>query len=131
MTTLDFYSFYALLVSNALLLGAAALVILKFQRKEKAAAQFWDSPTGSALQAQGEQDLINSETAERLAALQLAIERIEKANTSPAPPTEKLPFDNAVRMAQAGASLDDLVRTCGLSHGEARLFMRVHARAAA
>ena len=37
-----------------------------------------------------------------------------------------LPYENAVRMARHGASIDDLTRTCGLSANEARLLMRVH-----
>ena len=132
MNMLDSYSIYALLISNALLLGAAALAIVRFQHKLESASKFWDSPTGSALQAQCDQSSINQITEERFASLQDAIHKIERINdVAHSPPTEKLPFENAVRMARAGASLDDLVRTCGLSRGEAQLFMRVHARSAA
>jgi len=120
------------LFSNAVLLGAASIAILKFQRLLKSSAKFWDSPTGSVLQAQCNQGEINRSTDERLEILQGAIESIERNSREiPAAPAEKLPFENAVRMARAGASLDDLIRTCGLSKGEARLFMRVHAKSAA
>lgn len=128
----DFYSIYALLISNAMLLGAAALAIVRFQHRLKSASKFWDSPTGSALQAQCDQSSFNQLTEERLAKLQGAIEKIECTTNGAQPASvEKLPFENAVRMAKAGASLEDLVRTCGLSYGEARLFMRVHAKSAA
>ncbi len=132
MIDINSYSLYALLYSNAVLLGAASLAILKFQRLLKSSSKFWDSPTGSALQAQCEQGQINQLTDERLEMLQEAIESIERnSRETPVAPTEKLPFENALRMAKAGASVDDLVRTCGLSKGEARLFMRVHAKSAA
>jgi len=132
MIDIDSYAYYALLFSNAVLLGAASIAILKFQRLLKSSAKFWDSPTGSVLQAQCNQGEINRSTDERLEILQGAIESIERNSREiPAAPAEKLPFENAVRMARAGASLDDLIRTCGLSKGEARLFMRVHAKSAA
>jgi len=132
MINTDAYSIYALLISNAVLLGAASLAILKFQRLLKSSSEFWDSPTGSALQAQSDQGQINQSTEERLETLQHAVENFERSNReSPVAPAEKLPFENAVRMAKAGASIDDLVRSCGLSKGEAGLFMRVHARSAA
>lgn len=131
MTIPDSYSVYILLVSNALLVGAASLAIIGFQRQLKSSSKFWDSPTGSALQAQCDQSMINQINDERLAALQEAVDNFERVNVEADPPSEKLPFENAVRMAKAGASVDDLVRTCGLSHGEARLFMRVHSKSAA
>jgi hypothetical protein len=131
MIILESYSNYALLISNAMLLGAAALAIVRFQRQLRSASKFWDSPTGSALQAQCDQSMFNQATEERIASLQDTVARIEQINGNISQPPEKLPFENAVRMAQAGASLEDLVRTCGLSHGEARLFMRIHAKSAA
>lgn len=132
MTIIDSYSTYALLISNAMMLAAAALAIIRFQRQVNSASRFWDSPTGSALQAQNDQSAINQETNERIALLQDAVKKFESIDgDSQSAPAEKLPFENAVRMARAGASLDDLIRTCGLSKGEAQLFMKVHARAAA
>jgi len=123
---------YLLLTSNAILVAAATLAILKFQRLLKSSSEFWDSPNGTALQAQNDQGLINQVNDERLASLQETVDNIERNDmVRPLAPVEKLPFDNAVRMAEAGASLDDLVRTCGLSKVEARLFMRIHAKSAA
>ena len=132
MTIIDFYFTYALLISNALLLAAAVLAILKFQRLQLSSSEFWNSPTGSVLREQSDQDTINQLNDDRLALLQEAVDRIERTNLEQdLPQTEILPFENAVRMAKAGASLEDLVRTCGLSNGEARLFLKVHARSAA
>jgi hypothetical protein len=132
MNITDAFPVYPLLVSNALLLAAATLAILKFQRLLKSSSEFWDSPNGSTLQAQNDQGLINRQTDERLALLQDALDSIKRSEVKNLPaPAEKLPFENAVRMAKAGASLDDLVRTCGLSKSEARLFMRIHAKSAA
>ena len=42
-----------------------------------------------------------------------------------------LPIENAVRMARHGASIDELVRNCGLNIGEARLMQKLHSKAAA
>ena len=131
MTILDTFFIYALLISNALLAAAAALAIMKIQRLAKSSARFWDSPTGGVLRAQSDQGSNYKLIDERLASLQDAVDMFEHINSGIQSPTEKLPFENAVRIAKSGASLDELVRTCGLSKGEAHLFMKVHARSAA
>ena len=105
MINIDSYSLYALLFSNAVLLGAASLAILKFQRLLKSSTKFWDSPTGSALQARCDQQEINQATDVRLETLHETIAKIERNQREASPVTaEKLPFENAVRMAQAGGA---------------------------
>ncbi|MBT8085201.1 MAG: DUF2802 domain-containing protein [Woeseia sp.] len=47
---------------------------------------------------------------------------------APVPPLKnELPVEYAVRMARSGATVDDLVRGCGLNIGEAQLLLRMHA----
>lgn len=43
------------------------------------------------------------------------------------PLKNELPVEYAVRMARAGASVEDLVQSCGLNVGEAQLLLRLHA----
>jgi len=38
----------------------------------------------------------------------------------------RLPIENAVRMAKHGASIEDLMRSCGLNIGEAQLMRKLH-----
>lgn len=68
----------------------------------------------------------------RLTILEERLIRILRENTKkaplPVPPLKnELPVEYAVRMARSGASVDDLVRGCGLNIGEAQLLLRLHA----
>lgn len=129
MTIINSYSLYALLVSNVMLLAAATIAILRFQGLLRSSAAFWDSPTGSILKMQSDQNAISELMDERFSSMQGSINEIgQKVGVVQLPMTENLPFDNAVRMAKQGASLEDLTRHCGLNKGEAQLLMRVHKR---
>ena len=120
---------YLLLASNAILAAAAALAICRAQRQSAQQRSFWESPNGASLLLQMDPQQLLAAIDTRLNAV---AERIGQPGEetpgveSEAPP---LPYENAVRMAKHGASIDDLTRTCGLSANEARLLMRVHGSA--
>jgi len=120
--------YYLLLASNALLGGSAALAILRLQRLTRRQESFWKSPTGATFTMQPGHEALLVAIDRRIDAL------VEKLESPPADPDKEVstarstPFENAVRMARHGATMDDLTRTCGLSASEARLLMRVHGR---
>ena len=127
---------YLVIMANALLLAASALAILRFSSQYHKLRDFWDSPTGAAVaDEQPESETISklllaTENLERRVAQMQ--QKLESLSQTPEPPVQNnirpLPIDNAVRMARAGASVDDLTRTCGLNIGEARLMQQLHAR---
>ena len=127
---------YALLLSNALLLGAAALVIVRLRRELHAMREFWTSPAMAAMQPEPYDDRdLRRMFDRRLTMLQKYVEQqvaarpttVVESPAAVAPRSNELPVEYATRMAQAGASVDDLVRGCGLNKGEAQLLMRLHA----
>ena len=130
-----------LLFSNAVLLAAAAIAILRFRSQARRFEKFWDSPTGvsladeQALKAQPENMLPESrpdpELERRVAELQSVVRTLAKNKPSvPEAVESSLPIENAVRMAKHGASIDDLIRNCGLNIGEAQLMRKLHGKAA-
>jgi len=122
------FSLYALLLSNALLVGAAALAVMKFQRLVDKQKAFWSSPTGAVLKEQTNHDVLLLEIDQRLSPLLDRTESMSRDQLIDTRSQQSLPIENAVRMAKHGASLKDLTRNCGLSDAEARLLMRVHAQ---
>lgn len=129
MTIDNTLSFYLLLACNGILVAAASMAILRFQKIMRDQKAYWDSPTGMASLAQTDNEALLDGIEQRFAGL-LEGSRSLPASKSPDASNHKvIPFENAVRMARHGASLDDLTRTCGLSETEARLLMRVHANA--
>jgi len=124
------YSLYALLFSNALLVSAAALAVMKLQRLVDKQKAFWSSPTGTVLTEQTDHDALLLAIDQRLSPLLNQIESMSREKPNDTRPQQSLPIENAVRMAKHGASLKDLTRNCGLSVTEARLLMRVHAQSA-
>ena len=126
---IDFY--LLLLLSNVLMLGAAALAILRFREQCRRLELFWSSPTGAAIsddkQKRMRQQLLNNMRLEgRVAELQQMIDRI--ANNEQWPADRQLPIDNAVRMAKNGATVEQLTQTCGLNVGEAQLMKKLHGK---
>ncbi len=137
-----------LLLANALLLGVALLVIVRFRREAQALLKFWHSPMGNALvgdrddareRGDANDKRLFAQSVMRLEQQMLLLRRDvlrnaarESATAEPAPrapaPRAALPLDNAVRMARMGASVDDLTRNCGLSLGEARLMQKLHGK---
>ena len=117
---------YVLLASNAILAAAAALAICRAQRMSARQRSFWESPNGAALSLQTDPQQLLSAIDARLNAVAERIPRSEDNSQGIEAEAPPLPYENAVRMAKHGASIDDLTRTCGLSANEARLLMRVH-----
>ncbi len=145
MMTMTTTTLSLLLISNAAMLAAAALAIVRLQQQYRRFEAFWNSPTGSALLQSTASDFMASPAADvdpmleqRLADMQRAIHSLaERHQETPAPPAPtrdnapvelKLPIENAVRMAQRGASVDDLTRNCGLNIGEAQLMRKLHGK---
>ena len=128
---------YLLLIANAVLLAAAAIAIVRTRRQMQRFEQFWNSPTGASLATREPEQVqprpqANRHLERRVAELQSVVRTLAKRE----PPTIKtadanLPIENAVRMARHGASIDELVRSCGLNIGEARLMQKLHSRAQA
>lgn len=127
------YPLYLLIVSNALLVFAAAIAMLRFERMIKRNRAFWASPTGVSAQAAENADVALSGCLERR--LELIYDQLlelgkqlESRNVPAAiAPSKELPFQHAARMAKHGASVEDLTRTCGLKKAEAQLMRRLHA----
>ena len=129
-----------LLFANAALLAAAAIALLRFRRQARRFEVFWDSPTGvsladeQALKAQPDKRPVpqpDPELERRVAELQSVVRTLAtKKQAVPEPLEGSLPIENAVRMARHGASIDDLIRNCGLNIGEAQLMRKLHGKAA-
>lgn len=132
MTMYDTYAFYLLFISNAVLLSAAALAVIRFRQQCERLERFWNSPTGAAIaDRKSEQDRLQLVTMMRLesnlADLQASVSSLaSKPHKSLAPTARQLPIDNAVRMIRNGASVEDLRQTCGFNIGEARLLTKMH-----
>lgn len=126
-----------LLIANASLVAACSIALVRFRRQARRFEQFWDSPTGAAL---ADTQLPPAETAirpapepadprleQRVAELQAVVRTLAlKAQSTPHTVEGRLPIDNAVRMARSGASIDELIRSCGLNIGEAQLLRKLH-----
>ena len=120
---------YVLLASNAVLAGAAALAICRAQRIAAQQRSFWESPNGASLLMQMDPQQLLAAIDSRLNAVADRIGQPGEESAAAEAEAPPLPYENAVRMAKHGASIDDLTRTCGLSANEARLLMRVHGSA--
>lgn len=124
-----------LLIANALLLAIATIVISRFDRRVKRVEEFWDSPTGTALADNNNEEpraqiQATQRLERRVGELQRVVKLMEiKAPESQARVEKNVPLENAVRMARHGASVEDLTRNCGLNIGEARLMQKLHGKA--
>jgi hypothetical protein len=126
-----------LLIANAAMLAAAVIAITRFRKQARRFEKFWDSPAGvsladtQALEAQSKPPA-DPELEKRITELQRAVgslamnDRIERKDNE-----RRLPIENAVRMAKHGASIEDLMRSCGLNIGEAQLMRKLHGQARA
>lgn len=135
MTTFDLV--YILMMSNALLLSVACVVLVRFERRSRRMEKFWSSPTGAALtDADSHKDEMQTKAMQRLeervGELQRTVKVTEIRKNRPQPAIERnLPIENAMRMARLGASIEDLTRSCGLNIGEAQLMQKLHGKARA
>lgn len=133
MTTFDLV--YLLMMSNAVLLSAACMILIRFERRTRRMEQFWSSPTGAALSDTDEPEFRKQmEATQRLeksmGELQRTVKVLDIKKHRPRPAVERnLPIENAIRMAKLGASIEELTRSCGLNIGEARLMQKLHGKA--
>lgn len=134
MITIEPYYVFLLLTSNALFLAIAAIALSRFERRCKRVEEFWDSPTGTALADEGDDETREQMNAtrrleQRVGELQRAVKVMEIKAPREQPPVERnVPIENAVRMARLGASIEELTRNCGLNIGEARLMQKLHGK---
>ena len=124
-----------LLIANAALLAAAVIAITRFRKQARRFEKFWDSPAGvsladaQALEAKPE-PRTDPELEKRITELQGVVrsmatkDRLERKDNE-----NRMPIENAVRMAKHGASIEELVRSCGLNIGEAQLMRKLHGQA--
>ncbi len=141
MTTEEFLLQYGLLLANAILLAGAALALLRNRAESRRLRALFDSPLAAALAPETYDDRELRRMFDRRCTmlekrLEQLVERSSRAAADaarPALPPQKneLPVEYAVRMARSGASIDDLVRGCGLNRGEAQLLLRLHANKSA
>lgn len=124
----EMYLSYVLLGATALLAAAASLSIVRFQKKVRDMAAFWNSPTGAAVQADTPAAAVQTaDLGMQIAELRQVIEALATRESTPAITSFTEPkVGNAVLLAKQGASLRDLVQTCGLNAGEAQLLLRLH-----
>lgn len=126
-----------LLFSNAALLAAAVIAIVRFRSQARRFEKFWDSPTGVSLAdtqslSAGSGRQSNPQLEKRVAELQSVVKTLAKKDHVVHESTDSnLPIENAVRMARHGASIDELIRNCGLNIGEAQLMRKLHGKAQA
>jgi hypothetical protein len=125
-----------LLLANAVLLGLAAIALVRFRHQARRFESFWNSPSGvsladtQSLQANS-QPQSDPQLEKRVAELQSVVKSLATQNVSKPEANEAVgfPIENAVRMAKHGASIDELIRSCGLNIGEAQLMRKLHGTA--
>ena len=119
-----------LLIANASLVAACSIALVRFCRQARRSEKFWDSPTGLAIaETQSMQATTDPRLEKRVGELQAVVKTLAKKSQPGRDTFEaSLPIENAVRMARSGASIDDLIRSCGLNIGEAQLMRKLHGR---
>ena len=128
---------YMLIIANAVLLATVAIAVVRIQRQMRRFERFWNSPTGALLAnrepvREQPRPQANRHLERRVTELQSIVKTLAKREQPAVKPVDgSLPIENAVRMARHGASIDELVRNCGLNIGEARLMQKLHSKAAA
>lgn len=126
-----------LLIANAVLLAAATIAIVRFRHQAHRFERFWDSPTGVSMAdtqslSAAPAPATDPELEKRVAELQSVVKTLaNKEQAIHEPADANVPIENAVRMAKHGASIDELIRGCGLNIGEAQLMRKLHGKAQA
>lgn len=127
----DTTTLYLLLFSNAAMLAAACIAIVRFQKQCRRFEIFWNSPTGASLASRtpAADTLANPQLENRVTELQNVVKTlVNTEQRERALVNGSLPIENAVRMARYGASIDELIRSCGLNIGEAQLMQKLHGK---
>ena len=130
-----------LLAANVVLLGGASIALLRFREHSAQVQKFWNSPAGvsladtQSLAAKKTESVVlpNNPALERkVAELTSTVRALANTKrTYPEATETQLPIENAVRMARHGASIEELIRSCGLNIGEAQLMRKLHGQAGA
>lgn len=119
-----------LLACNCILVAAATVAILRFQRSTNQRASplndAAEATNASTTAAKPDSDDFLKAVERRFATLENGIGSMRRDSETGSAVARSVPHENAVRMVKHGATVDDLTRTCGLSDIEARLLMRVH-----
>lgn len=124
-----------LLIANAVLLAAATIAIVRFRHQARRFEKFWDSPTGVSMAdtqslSAAPAPVTDPELEKRVAELQSVVKTLaNKGQAIHEPADANVPIENAVRMAKHGASIDELIRGCGMNIGEAQLMRKLHGKA--
>lgn len=127
-------SLYLMFALNALLLALMNFAVGRIRRHCRRLEQFLNSPTGQALadvnsDQQHRQLLVNLRIEKQLADLATQLQSCATAEPGAVTAGERsLPIDHAIRMAQNGASAEELTARCGLNSAEARLMTRLHGK---
>lgn len=126
-----------LVAANALLLAATAFALSAARREIARLRKSAESPAAFGLPAEPYDDLeLRRMFDRRCTMLEQRLERLVAGRTATsqarelpaaAPRKNESLVDYAMRMAAGGATLDDLVRGCGLNRGEAQLLLRLNA----
>jgi hypothetical protein len=115
---------YVLAFSNALILFAVAAILRGEPRREPLPPEL----------AEPRDEALTRAVLERLDEVSRRLERLEELSaeaarapaTAPARGDGGQRYGEALRLVGGGAAPDDLVSRCGLSRGEADLFVRLH-----
>lgn len=135
---------YVLAFSNALILFAVAAILRGEPRREPLPPEQAGQGDGALgdvhgdvrgdVRGDGRGDVLARAVLERLDEIGRRLEQLERqsadAAQAPAPAaaggTDGQRYGEALRLVGGGAAPDDLVSRCGLSRGEADLFVRLH-----
>ena len=132
-----------LLAANVVLLGAAAVALLRFKEQVERFTKFWDSPVGLTLaearshEAEARKPLKvvtarDPDLERKVAGLESVVRSLAGRDQAAEKSADtRLPIENAVRMARHGATIEELIRSCGLNIGEAQLMRKLHGKSAA
>jgi phage shock protein A len=86
-----------------------------------------DGRTGKLSQQLTEYQQSNIRMGEELIALREKINQLEhKQQRLEQQDVQTMPYNQASRLVNMGASLDDLMQACGLSRSEAELMLKLH-----
>lgn len=129
MITTELVSANVLLVANVLLLGAAAIELLRFKRVLRRHGNISVSDSSPVSAAEKAPDQLYRLIDERIAALQKIAEELSRKDEilQRANHPRESPYESAVRLARRGANAEQLV-ACGLNQGEAQLMVRMYAK---
>ncbi len=119
----------ALLAANLLLLGAAAIELLRVRRiiaRHRRPAP--EAAAGAPTRTAADDARLLGALDERIRELRQVAGELARPEQPPAPAERPdTAFDDAVRLARRGAPAAELSRSCGLNRGEAELMQRLYA----